>query len=121
MNKTCGRVLAAGALALGACAFPAPLPVAAMPEAETPTCPRLWPTQRVKPPYPRDALDARQDGWVLVEFDLPPDGVPRNLRVFRASPPGIFDEAAVKAVRNFRYPTGDDFKGCLADLVFKMR
>jgi TonB family protein len=113
--------VAAAALALGACALPARLPVEAMPAAESDTCPRLRPVQRVWPRYPRAALDAHQDGWVLVEFDLPRDGVPRNVRIFLSSPPDIFDEASMRAVAKFRYPTGNDYRNCLADVVFTMR
>ena len=112
---------AAFAMMLGACAFPKTLPVEQMPAAESDTCPKQLPVYRVQPPYPREALDARQDGWVLVEFDLPPDGVPRNPRVFLSSPPGIFDEVAVKATGKTRYRRGSNYKGCLADFVFTMR
>ena len=105
----------------GACAFPKTLPVDGLPAAVSDTCPKLSPWRRVTPKYPRTALDARQDGWVLVEFDLPPHGVPTNPRLFASSPPEVFDEVAVAAITKFRYPTGRDYKGCLADFVFTMR
>ena len=120
--KTCfSLAAAASALVLGACALPQALPVEARPAADSATCPKLRPVQRIHPRYPRPALDARQDGWVLVEFDLLPNGVPENVRVFLSSPPDIFDEAAMRAVAKFRYSPGTGYKGCLADVVFTMR
>jgi protein TonB len=114
-------VAAATALALGACALPEAVPVQARPAADSATCPQLRPVHRPPPRYPRHALDARQDGWVLVEFDLLANGVPENVRVFLSSPPEVFDEAATRAVSKFRYPMGMQYKGCLADVVFTMR
>ena len=119
--KTCSTLAAASALVLGACAFPQTLPVDPRPAAESATCPKLRPVYRVTAGYPRPAIDARQDGWVVVEFDLLANGVPDNVRVFLSSPPGIFDEAATRAVSKFRYPTGREYKGCLAEVVFTMR
>ena len=120
--KTCfSLAAAASALVLGACAFPRTLPVEARLAADSATCPKLRPVHRITPRYPRAALDARQDGWVLVEFDLLANGVPDNVRVFLSSPPGIFDEAATRAVAKFRYSAGPGYKGCLADVVFTMR
>jgi len=120
--KTSFRLAAAAsALALGACALPQALPVEARPAADSATCPKLRPVHHIAPRYPRPALDARQDGWVLVEFDVLPSGLPDNVRVFLSSPPDIFDEAATRAVAKFRYPAGMEYKGCLADVVFTMR
>ena len=121
MGRRIALAPAAWAVVLAACALPEQLPVQAMPAPDSATCPRVRPVSRVRPVYPRHALDARQDGWVLVEFDLPGDGVPLNPRIFLSSPPGLFDESALRAVAKFRYPMGANFKGCLADLIFTMR
>ena len=121
MKGRFGLFPAALALILDGCAVPEPLPVQAMPAADSATCPRLRPLSRVYPYYPKHALAVRQGGWVLVEFDLPGNGVPENVRVFLASPPDVFDEVAVRAVAKFRYRSGMSYKGCLADIVFTMK
>lgn len=57
---------------------------------------------RVRPVYPPRAIAMNLDGWVLVEFDVNPDGTVANARVVESSHP-VFDKAAVETVRKFRY------------------
>lgn len=53
--------------------------------------------------YPGQALRSRQEGDVLVEFSLNMDGTVSRARVVRATPPDIFDDAALRAVHATRY------------------
>ena len=57
---------------------------------------------RVRPVYPPRAIAMNLDGWVLVEFDVTPEGTVANPRVVESSHP-VFDKAAVETVRKFRY------------------
>jgi protein TonB len=56
--------------------------------------------------YPQRALDAHQQGYVVVEFTLNADGHASEPRVVESSPPSVFDSAALQAVRHGRFDAG---------------
>ena len=59
---------------------------------------------RATPPdYPPAALSQRITGSVLLEYTVDTGGVPRDVHVVEATPPGVFDQAAVGAVKRWRY------------------
>lgn len=55
----------------------------------------------VRPDYPPIAISARVSGSVIIEAIIGTDGVVRDARVTRSIP--LLDEAALKAVRQWRY------------------
>ncbi|MDH5256094.1 MAG: TonB family protein, partial [Gammaproteobacteria bacterium] len=57
----------------------------------------------VEPAYPRNAAARRLPGWVDVVFTVEPSGRTRDVQVAGADPPGVFDDAAVAAVRRWRF------------------
>ena len=57
----------------------------------------------VAPDYPADALARQLGGTVIVEFTVNTEGEPRDIRVQSAEPKGVFDRAAIAAVRRWRY------------------
>ena len=59
--------------------------------------------RRTAPQYPADAERDGIEGSVKVEFGLTPDGHTRDIRVIESTPPGVFDQAAIAAVRNWRF------------------
>ena len=61
------------------------------------------PIYRVPPQYPRKALFDRVEGWVVVEFTIGTQGEVKNPRVVKSEPSGIFDQAALDAVKRFRF------------------
>jgi protein TonB len=60
-----------------------------------------------EPAYPRNALARRLPGWVDVVFTVEPSGRTRDVQVAGADPPGVFDDAAVAAVRRWRFAEPD--------------
>jgi len=59
---------------------------------------------RASPPdYPPSALTQRITGNVTLEFTVSTSGEPRDVHVVEATPPGIFDQAAINAVKHWRY------------------
>jgi protein TonB len=58
------------------------------------------PFVRVLPEYPPNG---RGDGWVLVQFDLSAAGTVVDARVVDASPRGMFEKSALKAIERWRY------------------
>ena len=61
------------------------------------------PIAQVAPQYPRSALTQGIEGWVLVEFTIGTEGQVKEPRIIKAEPPGVFDEAALSAVKRFRF------------------
>ena len=60
----------------------------------------------VEPAYPRNAVARRVSGWVDVNFSVDAAGRTRDVRVRNAEPPRVFDDAAVAAVRRWRFAAG---------------
>jgi TonB family protein len=59
---------------------------------------------RAPPPdYPEGALSQHVAGSVTLQFTVDVNGEPRDIHVVEASPPGVFDRAAVAAIRHWRY------------------
>jgi TonB family protein len=57
----------------------------------------------VQPNYPEKALARKMEGWVDVEFTIAANGKVQDAAVRANSVPVVFDEAAVKAVLQWRY------------------
>jgi TonB family protein len=56
-----------------------------------------------QPVYPARALANKLEGWVDVEFTVTEAGKVKDVAVRTASTPGVFEDAAVKAVSQWRY------------------
>ena len=61
------------------------------------------PLVRVDPDYPPRARQRGIEGYVDLEFTIGPVGTVENARVIAANPPAVFDRAALRAVRRWRY------------------
>lgn len=57
---------------------------------------------RVQPAYPGVMAQRGVEGWVLVEFDVLPDGNVSNVRILDSSHRG-FEDAAIRAAQRFRF------------------
>jgi TonB family protein len=57
----------------------------------------------VQPNYPAKAVNGKIEGWVDVQFTVAETGKVTDVSVHAASNPGVFDDAAVKAVAQWRY------------------
>jgi TonB family protein len=60
-------------------------------------------TRSVKPNYPQAALERGTEGWVDLIFTVRTDGSIADVSVTAAEPAGIFEQAAMAAVRRWRY------------------
>ncbi|MBF6649733.1 energy transducer TonB [Methylobacter sp. BlB1] len=58
---------------------------------------------RVPPRYPSRAEARGIEGWVRLEITVSPTGTVRDARVVDASPKGVFDRAALEAIRQWRF------------------
>ena len=55
------------------------------------------------PEYPATALAQHLAGSVVLEYTVDTDGGTRDIHVVEATPPGVFDQAAINAVKHWRY------------------
>ena len=68
--------------------------------------PELKPIKRVEPEYPTDALRARTEGFVEVEFTVDASGKVESVSVLNARPARTFERAAVAAVKQWDFAPG---------------
>jgi len=61
------------------------------------------PLVRVDPTYPPRAKQQGIEGYVDLQFTITPVGTVGDVEVIRSKPPYIFDRAAIRAVRKWRY------------------
>jgi TonB family protein len=60
-------------------------------------------TKSVNPVYPLKATATSTQGWVELDFTVGVNGSVSDLAVHAATPPGVFDQAALTALAQWRY------------------
>jgi TonB family protein len=68
----------------------------------------LQPLIKVTPVYPQAAQERGVDGHVEIQFVVNPAGSTENPSVVASEPKGLFDRAAIAAIRRWRYPADPD-------------
>jgi protein TonB len=63
----------------------------------------IVPIVRVNPQYPLRASERGIEGWVEVIFTISKLGTVKDPRVLNSHPSSIFDRAALKAIRKWKY------------------
>lgn len=63
-----------------------------------------------RPNIPDVAFENQLNGWVLVIFNVSPQGRTRNIKVLDASPKGIFEQDVVRAISYWHYDVQDLIK-----------
>ncbi len=63
----------------------------------------IVPIVRVNPQYPPRAADRGIEGWVVVEFTISAAGTVKDPFVIDAKPSSIFNRAALRAFRKWKY------------------
>ena len=58
---------------------------------------------RVLPTYPPHAAARGIEGWVLLEFTIAASGAASAIRVLDSEPPGVFEDAARRALARWKY------------------
>lgn len=79
------------------------------------------PVKREAPEYPKGAEKRGIEGWVNVKFDVDASGNVISPTVVEASPPGIFDAAAIEALSKWKYETGAATPDMQVKLSFKLQ
>lgn len=78
---------------------PAPAVVSNEPKIST----GVVPLERIPPKYPMRAASRHIEGWVKIEFTITTDGTVDNAVVVEAEPVEVFDEAALKAINQWKF------------------
>ena len=68
----------------------------------------VQPLTRVEPEYPQRAYVRGIEGYVRLEFSITTTGTVTEIVVVEASPPGLFDRAAIQALEQWRFPPPAD-------------
>lgn len=71
--------------------------------ASTSNAPALIALERSPPAYPVDAWVQLAEGFVDVEFTVDTNGQIRDIIVLDAEPPGVFDNAAINSISQWRF------------------
>jgi TonB family protein len=114
-SRSWSLLAAALMLVLGGCASTGSPPVDGL----------QW-LEGARPVYPAAARAEGIEGAVVVEYRVSAEGEVRDPRVVRAEPPGVFDQAALAAVRTWRYrphrPDGEavEVPGVRSTLRFRL-
>lgn len=58
---------------------------------------------KITPKYPRKAVRSGKEGWVKIEFTITEQGAVVDPKVIASKPRRIFDRAALKAIRKWRF------------------
>ncbi|MCF2946911.1 M56 family metallopeptidase [Paraglaciecola aquimarina] len=61
------------------------------------------PIIRIEPKYPLQAAKNRQEGSVILEFDITAQGTTDNIKVIDSFPDGVFDKVGVDALKKWEY------------------
>ena len=69
------------------------------------------PYYKVKPKYPRAALVAGTEGWILMNVDVKEDGTVDNVRVIDGTERNMFQDEARRAVEKWKYKPFVDASG----------
>ncbi len=95
-------------------------------EAAAAAAAQVAPPKRIKtvPPVPpKSAADRGINGWVVVSFTIMQNGLIGDAKVVESQPKGIFDEAAIQAVSQWRYepPLRADGKPATFETKIKLK
>lgn len=69
------------------------------------------PYYKIKPKYPKAALLAQVEGWVLLQIDINESGEVENIRVVGGEQRSMFEGEAKRAVAQYKYKPFTDSNG----------
>ncbi|MEO1481951.1 MAG: energy transducer TonB [Myxococcota bacterium] len=78
-------------------------PIGGLSAGSAPADSEATPVVRVQPIYPQRAAERGIEGFVVVKFKVGTAGQVVDPRIIKSDPPGVFDRAALKAVRKWKY------------------
>jgi periplasmic protein TonB len=79
------------------------------------------PVSKPPPRYPQRALEADKEGVVRIQIKILPDGSVGDATVISAKPPGYFEQAALAAVKRWRYKASGRNITATVEVEFKLQ
>ena len=79
------------------------------------------PVKREAPEYPKGAEKRGIEGYVALKFNVDASGNVVSPQVVEASPPGVFDAAAIEALSKWKYESGSPANDMTVKLSFKLQ
>lgn len=92
-----------GAIEVAAMDFTVDINMSAEGFTLTPSDGDYLPIVKIAPIYPRRALSRGIEGYVLLEFTVTKAGTVKDIQVIESKPSNIFNNAAIKAAKKFKY------------------
>ena len=83
----------------------------------TETC-RMYVTRAAVPDYPKRAMQEHLGGYVVLRYSLDGSGKAKNIRPVEGRPPGVFDAAAVEALRQSEFDPEAKMQDCFSEMDF---
>lgn len=65
--------------------------------------PQPVPRVRLNPPYPMEAKKRWEEGCVVLQFTVRPDGKTDNFTILESNPRGLFEKSVIAAVYQWQY------------------
>ena len=78
------------------------------------------PVKKVKPKYPPEAEAQHIEGRVKVRLTVDVEGNVTDAQVLLAEPPGVFDEAVLEAVRQYKFKRDGTTYQADQEIIFKI-
>ncbi|NOT41992.1 MAG: energy transducer TonB, partial [Alphaproteobacteria bacterium] len=79
------------------------------------------PVSKPPPRYPQRALEQEKEGIVRIRITILPDGSVGEAIVVSAKPEGVFDSAALSAVKRWRYRAAGRVITTIVEVEFKLQ
>ena len=83
----------------------------------TETC-RQYITRASPPDYPKRAMQGDIGGYVVLRYSLDGSGKATNIRAIEGRPPGVFDAAAVEALKRTEFDPDAKMQDCFSTMDF---
>jgi len=94
------------------------------PEPEAPPLPSVFqdvkPVRKVKIKYPREAEAQHVEGRVRVRLSVDLDGNVTDVKVLLSEPPGVFEEAVLEGVRQYKFKKDGTTYQADQEVIFKI-
>jgi len=75
---------------------------------------------RVNPRYPRKAKIRKKEGYVQLQFQITKDGEVIEPTVIKSQPKGYFEDAAINAIKRWRFNPSDSSKNATITFNFRL-
>lgn len=77
--------------------------------------------KRVHPKYPRRAKMKKKNGQVQLAFLISKKGEVSNITIINATPPGLFEQSSIKAIKKWKFKPSGDSKNATITFNFRLR